>query len=152
MKTTLYNNTIEALQADPNWKLYLDSIVDDCHVANDDNLIAETENGLVLLSDSQDDLQPRYASLSYKRDLVRLNVTENISLVSFMRMLSLYGAKIREVNKNVALPHTYLVQSSDKDNGVWGYKKTNIRRLCIIATRLFNYDGAESTRVCSSDY
>ena len=126
MKTTLYNNTIEALQADPNWKLYLDSIVDDCHVANDDNLIAETENGLVLLSDSQDDLQPRYASLSYKRDLMRLNVTENRSLVSFMRMLSLYGAKIREVNKNVALPHTYLVQSSDKDNGVWGYKKTNI--------------------------
>ena len=126
MKTTLYNNTIESLQNDPDWKLFLDSIVDDCHVVNDDNLIAETENGLVLLSDSQDELRPRYASLSYKRDLMRLNVTENISLVSFLRMLSLYGARIREVNKNIALPHTYLVQSSDKDNGVWEFRTTNV--------------------------
>ena len=126
MKTTLYNNTIESLQTDEDWKLFLDSIVDDCHVVNDDNLLAETENGLVLLSDSQDDLQARYASLSYKRDLMRMNITENISLTSFLRMLSLYGAKIRETNKNTELPHTYLVQSSDKDTGVWGFNKANI--------------------------
>lgn len=126
MKTTLYNNTIETLQTQPEWKLFLDSIVDDCHVVNDDNLIAETEDGLVLLSDSQDDLRPKYASLSYKNDLIRMNITENISLSSFLRMLSLYGARIREINKNAELPHTYLVQSSDKDTGVWGFKKTNI--------------------------
>lgn len=126
MKTTLYNNTIESLQTDEDWKLFLDSIVDDCHIVNDDNLLAETENGLVLLSDSQDDLQARYASLSYKRDLMRMNITENISLTSFLRMLSLYGAKIRETNKNTELPHTYLVQSSDKDTGVWGFKTSNI--------------------------
>ena len=126
MKTTLYNNTIESLQTDPSWKAFIDALVDDCHIVNDENLLAETENGLILLSDSEDDLQAKYATLSFKKDLMRMNITDNISLTSFLRMLSLYGAKIREVNKPLSLPHTYLVQSSEKDDGVWGYKKTDI--------------------------
>ena len=133
MKTTLHYNTIEVLREQEAWSDFVDAIVDDCDAVFDDNLIAEietVEDGQPVktqkkLSDSQDVLQAKYASLSFPNDVMRLNMLENISLKGLLRVLSVYGCKIKDIElKDDTLPHTYKVEGI-KDAGVWGFNDGN---------------------------
>lgn len=133
MKTTLRYNTIESLQQQPAWKKFIDTLVDDCNVLYDNNLISDTNStkeGLhidkIKLSESKAELQPNYATLNYKEDLMHLNLRENVSLRGLLRLLSLYKCKIKDIElQDSVLPHTYKVESEKKDSAVWGFDNKN---------------------------
>jgi len=133
MKTTLRYNTIEALQRQKNWKKFLNTIVDDCCDLYDDNLVAEVDtqkDGLPItklkLSDTNEELRAKYAVLSYLNNVMHLNLHENISLRGLLRVLSLYGCKIKDVEQqDSVLPHTFKVEGSKRDTAVWGFKTTD---------------------------
>ena len=115
MKTTLRNNTIETLQVQPEWKLFVDTLVESTNTLFDDNLITEvTEAGnvkvLKKLSDLQTEEAAKYATMSYPDDRMHLNLRENISVRGLLRTLSLYGCRIMDVDLETVLPHTYKVE------------------------------------------
>lgn len=144
MKTTLKYNTIETFQRQPAWKIFIDTIVDNCKGLYDDHLIAEFEDGEnitkdgipisnIKLSESNEgiepqinlkDLQPKYPVLDYLNDVIPLTLRENISLRGLLKTLSLYNCKIEDISFPKLLPHTYKTNRKEQeaDTAVWGYE------------------------------
>lgn len=127
MKTTLRNNTIETLQVQPEWKLFVDTLVESTNTLFDDNLITEvTEAGnvkvLKKLSDLQTEEAAKYATMSYPDDRMHLNLRENISVKGLLRTLSLYGCRIMDVDLETVLPHTYKVEGNKKSD-IYGFDR-----------------------------
>ena len=143
MKTTLHYNTIETLQRQPAWKHFVDTIVDICKRHFDRNLFGVSEFDSTLNRVDEDtDLQPVYPSLSYKDDLIHLNLMENISIRGLMRVLSLYGCRILDVETEVTIPHTFKVQGKDRGGNLWGFQPTN---------RTYDYEANSITNVADID-
>ena len=121
MKTSLDYNTIESLQQQPAWKEYIDSVVADSKVVFDDNLIVQNEDGTM---SKNTDESADYAVLNYRKDFIPLTRTENISLAALMRILTIYGCKIKDTTYPVNVPHTFKIQGR-YDGGMYGYNIRN---------------------------
>lgn len=152
MKTTLDHNTIETFQRQPAWKHYLNVIVDICKRHFDKNLLGFTESTNTLKRiDENTDLQPNYPSLSYKNDLMRMNLIEGLSIRSLMRILTIYGCKLLDVETNVTIPHTYKVQGQNRGGDLWGFQPTN-RTYDYEANSITNVPELDNTEDSNTDY
>lgn len=152
MKTTLGYNTIETFQKQPAWKHFLNVIVDVCKRHFDKNLLGFTEATNTLKRvDENTDLQPIYPSLSYKNDLMNLNLMEGISIRSLMRILTIYGCKLLDVETDVTIPHTYKVQGQNRGGDLWGFQTTN-KTYDYEANSITNIPELDNTEDSNTDY
>ena len=140
MKTTLNYNTIETLQVQKGWKEYLDNIVAQSERVFDDNLISEYDEsngqGIVRRMEKTDAVSPKYAVLNFRKDLIPLIRKENVSLRALLRLLSIYGCRIKADFDGVVLPHTFKIQGNFDSVGVRGYHTQN---------RTYDHDTARTT-------